>query len=287
MIGTTFSLDLGIKLDLSAGIDKQVFPLLNQAVKAIAQKTAQNWQEEVLRAKLWSGERDAYAQSITWRMTGDFTAMIESDYRHAEAIETGRPADDLKRMLNTSVKVRTTESGKRFLVIPFRHNTPGHYAHARSMPDSVYELAKSLALSRIVSQGKRRSGEVTALSPAFGMKPSQHQKPHPFSLGNRQPVTVNRNRYEWGGRINMGALKNLGVDVTTQRHMQGMVRFDTSQPGKKSSVYMTFRIMMQGETGWIIPAQTGKYLVKKVVDNMRPKAQAAFAEAVRLTLRVS
>lgn len=286
MTGITFSIsfDLGPTLDLSAGINREVFPLLNQAVKAIAQKTTQDWQEAVYRSNLWSGERDVYTQLIKWRMTGEFSAVIESDYQHAVAIETGRPARDLKRMLDTSVKVRTTESGKRFLVVPFRHNTPGHGAHAPSMPQSVYDIARTIAPSRVVSQGTRPSGEVTHLSPKTGMSISPHQKPHLFDIATKAPTQVNRNAYEWGGRIGKGTLKGLGLDATTQRHLQGMVKFDTSTKNKTSSVYMTFRIMMQGQSGWIIPAQPGKYLAKKVVDDMRPKAQAVFAEAIKRTL---
>ncbi len=286
MTGITFSLslDLGYQLDLSAAINRDIFPLLNQSVQTIAAQTTQNWQEAILRARLWSGERDAYAKSVTWRMTGDFTAIVESDYQHAATIETGRPAYDLKRMLNTSVKVRTTENGKRFLVIPFRHNTPGQTAHANAMPVSVYQIMKKMTASHVVSQGTRPSGEVTRLSPKTGMFPSAHQNPHLYDRASSEHVQVNRNRYVWGGRLSRETLKGLGLDSTAQRHMQGMVRMQTGTANKTSSSSMTFRIMIQGQSGWVIPAQPGQYLAKKVVEDMRPKAQAAFAEAVRKTL---
>lgn len=58
-------LNLGTELSgtlaLQGIINKQVFPLLNQAVRAIAQQTAADWQENIYGAKLWSGEKDAYA----------------------------------------------------------------------------------------------------------------------------------------------------------------------------------------------------------------------------------
>jgi hypothetical protein len=48
---------------------------------------------------------------------------------------------------------------------------------------------------------------------------------------------------------------------------------------------MTFRIMMDGQTGkWIIPAKPGMFLLRKVVQDMQPKAQAAFEAAVQKTI---
>ncbi|MGL4458070.1 MAG: hypothetical protein ACRCUB_06685, partial [Plesiomonas shigelloides] len=88
----SINFDLGSKLDMMKIVDKQVFPLLNQAVRAVAAQTAANWAQAVYSAKLWSGEKDAYAKSITWKMTGDFTGYVEATYKYAEDIENGRPA---------------------------------------------------------------------------------------------------------------------------------------------------------------------------------------------------
>lgn len=278
--------DLASTLEITAIVNKAVFPLLNQAVKAVAQQTAANWQESVFRAKLWSGEKDEYAKSIKWEMTGDFSAVVESDYKHAEEIETGRPARDLKRMLDTSQKVRQTESGKRFLVIPMRHNTPGNNALAKAMPKSVHDLASQLTKSRVVSVGERPSGQVTRLPPKSGMHASGKQTSFLSSTATKQHAMVAKRNYEWGGRLSNAALKASGMDLADRKKYAGMVRMDTSTPGgAKSSSYMTFRIMMEGQKGWIVPAQPGQYLAKKVVEDMAPKAQAAFAEAIKRTLK--
>ncbi|BCP56312.1 hypothetical protein K32_49290 [Kaistia sp. 32K] len=266
------SFDLGSKLDVTAIVNKQIFPLLNQAVRAVAEQTAAEWRKEIYQAKLWAGEKDAYASTVTWRMTGDFSAVVESNYKHAQAIETGRPAYDLKRMLNTSSKVRRTEDGRRFLVIPMRHNVK------KLQAAGLYDTAQALAASAVTGQGKRASGEVTHLSPTSGMRPSAQQTPYLSNMKTKGAMTVPQFHYAWGQRLSK-------ADAGQSKWAQGMVRFDTSTPGgAKSSAYLTFRVMIEGQTGWVIPAQPGKHLVRKVTDNMRPKAQAAFAAAIKRQL---
>lgn len=279
---TNVDLDLGMQM--GAAINKEVLPLLHQAVKAIAAQTASNWQATVYKAKLWSGEKDAYAKSISWTMTGDFSAVVQADYKWAKEIETGRPARDLKKMLNTSLKVRRTTTGKRFLVIPFRHNTPGNSAHAAAMPPHVHALAKALEASMVTGTGTRPSGQTTLLSPKTGMQPAGRQKPYLSNPKTKGPMMVAQNHYQWGDRLTRTAMKAAGVSQADRKRYDGMVRFDTSTPKAKSSAYMTFRVMMEDSKGWIVPAQPGQYLAKKVVDEMRPKASAAFAEAVKRTL---
>lgn len=260
------SFDLGSVLDITAAVNKQVFPLLHQAVKGVAAQTAADWQEAVYGAKLWSGEKDAYAQSIQWKMTGDFSAVVEATYKQAEEIESGRPARDLKRMLNYSLKVRTSKRGTRYLYIPFRHNTPGNDAHAQSMPQDIYDLAKQLAPSRVTGQTQRVSG-----TGAYDTK-------------SKQLLTVNQNVYHWGQRLPAGLSQKLKPHHATDIHA-GMYRFDTSTPGgAKSSTYLTFRTMSEKSTGWIIPAQPGQHIARGVQEKMQPKAQAAFAEAIKRSL---
>jgi hypothetical protein len=281
----TISLPAASQLQISAGINAKVLPLMHQAVKAIAQQTAANWQEAIYKAKLWSGEKDAYAASISWTMTGDFSAFVSSDYKHAAEIETGRPPRDLKKMLDTSLKVRISQKGKRFLVIPFRHNTPGNTAHAAAMPGMVFGLAKAMAPSTVLSVGQRPSGEITHLSPKTGMHPAADQKPFASSVATQQSHLVAKRNYAWGDRITAGMLKQAGADKETIRRHQGMVKMDTSSGKQKSSAYLTFRIMMEGSKGWIVPAQPGQYIVQKVAQEMEPKAKAAFEQAVKLTMK--
>lgn len=265
MTQLSITFDLGTRLDITAVVNKQVFPLLNQAVRAIAQQTAADWQKAVYGARLWSGEKDAYAKSITWKMTGDFSAVVESTYKHAREIENGRPARDLKTMLNYSLKVRQSSKGTRYLYIPFRHNTPGNSAHAPAMPKDIYDLAKMLAPSRVTGQGTRVSGTGA------------------FSTSTKKQLTVPQNKYHWGQHLPAGLSAKLQPHHKTDIHA-GMYKFDTSTGGSKSSQYLTFRTMSERSKGWIIPAQPGQNIAQGVVDEMKPKAHAAFAAAIKKTL---
>lgn len=257
----------GSTWDLLEVVTKESMPYLNAAVNAVGMKLAATWVEEVQKAKLWSVEKDQYAQSIKWQMTGDFSGYVEAGYKWAKEIEEGRPARDLKRMLGTSLKVRRTKKGSRFLVIPFRHNI-------KNMPPELYAQAKALEASKVTGMTQRRSGEITG----FGMKPAKVQTHFLSNPKTRGPMMVQQAQYKWGGRIAAGFF---GPNPKGKTDIAaGMVRFDTSSGGQKSSAYMTFRIMSEKSQGWIVPQQPGQYLARKALDKVKPQAEKLFGQAV-------
>lgn len=264
--------DFRISIDLSgvmasAGnvVNEQVFPLVAQAVRGIAQQMQANWQEAVMRSKLWSGERDKYASGITWKSTGPFSAVVESAYENDEQIENGRPARDLKQMLQTSQKTRQFANGKKYLIIPFRHNVPGAEG-GQPMPEHIYAQAFQLDPSRVIGQGTR---------PAYLV---------PARSGQRQVMRVNQNQYSWGGRLPAGLAPKKKEFHTTDIYAS-MVRMDTRTPGgSRYSSYMTFRTMVEGSPKWIVPAQPGLHLAAMVTKNMLPLADKVLTEALRRTL---
>jgi hypothetical protein len=191
---------------------------------------------------------------------------VETDYKLAEEIETGRPAKDLKVMLNTSLKVRVAKGGKnvgkRYLIIPFRHNTPGMNAHAPDMPAHIYNEAKNLKASLVLQTGSRQSGTGA------------------ISLKNKTAITVPQRKYKWGQSLPAGLAPKKSAHHTTDVYA-GMVRFKTSAfGGKRSSAYMTFRIMMEGSPKWIVQAKPGLYLAQKVRDEIAAEAPQVFAQAI-------
>jgi len=287
MITFKVSLDLGDIMSIKGAITKEVFPLLNEAVRAIAVQTHLNWKEAVLKERgIWSGEKDAYAESISWKMTGDFTAVVEANYDQASEIEAGRPGRDLKKMLDTSDKVRrSAKSGKRFLVIPIRQNSSGFGAHAKPMPPAVYAMAKALSPSSVTGQGQRPSGEITAMHPSSGMSAAPGQSGFLSRVGTKSAAMVNKNTYKWGQRLRGKDLKGVeGLTPEERKRYSGMYRFDTSTPGAKSSAFLTFRVMMEGSTGWVTKDQPARNIAKQVEEDMRPLAEKAFQEAVKRTL---
>lgn len=285
MISFKVTLNLADVMTAKSMVNKAVFPLLNQAVRAVATQLAANWQTEVYQQRgMWAGEKDAYAQSISWEMVGDFQAMVQATYDQASQIETGRPGRDLKKMLDTSRKVRRTTDGRRFLVIPLRHNTPGNNAHAKAMPSGVHAMAQALSASRLTAQTRRQAGEMTHLDPKAGMSAAAHQEPYLTNTRTKAAVMVKQNHYQWGGVLKASVLKAAGMSAGDVKRYAGMRRFDTSTPGAKGSSYMTFRIMIEGQQGWVTKAEPGRYIAKKVEDAMRPLAEQAFQEAVKRTL---
>lgn len=253
--------DLGAISNVPAMLKTEVLFRLHAAVDHVGQMTAAEWQTAVHKARLWSGERQAYADSITWKMTGDLKGEVSADYGKSREIEFGRPARDLKRMLGTSHKVRVSKAGKRYLVIPFRHNTPGYTGHSSDMPDHVYAAAKKLPFSKVTGMGSRVSGTGA------------------FDINTKQPLRVPQMKYVWGGRLPAGSMgpnpKNR-VD-----RFAGMVRFEEKSGKGTKSTYMTFRVMVEGSPGWIVAPRPGMNIAATVLQQMKPIAQQEFAGAVK------
>jgi hypothetical protein len=273
------SVDLSDAMNAVPIIDRHIFPLLNKAVQVVAQKARAEWMKSVYKAKLRSGEQDAYATSITWNMTGPFSAIVETDYKNAQDIETGRPPYDLKQMLNTSPKVRRTKDGRRFMIIPMRANTPGNTALAAAMPQAVYDAASQLDASKVVGHVKRASGELTALHAKWGTRALKKQTPFASSLKTRAPMMVRSRITQWGGKLDTSNIE--GLTKKQKKQYNGMYRMEGRTPGGgKYSSYMTFRVMMEGSTGWIIPAKPGLYLAQKTAAKVQPLAEKFFREAI-------
>jgi hypothetical protein len=261
----------GIRVDLSdllganSALVHQIFPQIGAAVSMVAEEAAFRWKSAIMKARLWQGEKGPYADSIKWTMTGPFEAEVTTDYKLAGEIETGRPAKDLKRMLQTSQKTRIAthgpHAGQRYLIIPFRHNVPtasGEGALAPQMPSHVYSLAKKLPHSRVLP---------------YLIKPTRVS-----GSGH----TVAAHKYKWGGRLPAGLTPKLKPHHHSDIHA-GMVRMDTSSGKSRSSAYLTFRIMGEWSTGWIVGPKEGLFLAQKVADGLQPVLEEAIGKAVTLS----
>ncbi len=182
--------ELSVKVDLShiSGLDAfqrvGLFANLAKSIEDLAATGVSRWQEAVDAVPgLWVGERVKYKATIGARQVGPYAWEVYSNYRFAQDIESGRPPYDLKKMLDTSLKVRVSKAGRRYLIIPFRHNTPGNTAHAPAMPSQVHAEASELSKSRVVGQGKRLSGTGA------------------LDVNTRKPATVRARKYAWGDRL--------------------------------------------------------------------------------------
>ncbi len=269
----TVSVDLsGIAIEASK-ILAGAMPAVEHTILAIGNEAMVRWKTAVIHAHLWQGDKEPYVNSIQMEKTGPFAVRIFTDYKNAGPIEEGRPAFDQHAYLQTSLKTRIVKGGpnkgKKYLIIPFRHNTPGAEAHAMPMPQAVYKVAKTLTKSRITGQR---------------LEDNVHKR-----IGPKGDVLqVVRNTYKWGGVLPAGIVPKTNESHKTDRYA-GMVRMDTSTGKKKSSAYLTFRVMMEGKGGWIIPARPGLYLARGVSQEIQPLAstaiQAAFYESIKEALK--
>jgi hypothetical protein len=256
-------IDLAHLVQLDAFARVGLFANLSAQVADLAETGVQRWREATDAVPgLWQGERDAYKAAIHAVQVGPYEWEIVNDYKYVEDIETGRPARDLKVMLRTSLKVRVNKKGQRYLIIPFRHNTPGYSAHARAMPAGIYAEARQLIPTRIVGHGTRRSGTGA------------------YDIDSRKPIRVRTRKYAWGGRLPAGLAPKLQTRHKTDPYA-GMVRMTNAAGG---SSFLTFRVMGEWSSGWIIPARPGLHIAQTVADSLQRTAAQDFPAAIQRDL---
>lgn len=252
------SVDLSELIQMDALARVGLFANLAQGIADLAHTGAERWREAIDAVPgIWQGERDAYKAAITTHQVGPYAWEIVNDYKYVEDIENGRPAYDLKVMLRTSLKVRTSKKGVRYLIIPFRHNTPGNTALAGPMSPGVYAEAKELAPSRISGRTTRRSGTGA------------------YDIDSRKPIRVGQRKYVWGDRLPAGLTPKLKPQHKSDP-TAGMVKMQANG----GSTYLTFRVMTENSTGWIIPARPGYFIAKMVAASLQRTAEKDMPEAI-------
>lgn len=269
---TQFSImvDLGEALPAGSSLTKEAFPHLSFAVQRIAEAALARWQgfargEQMPDGRTIGIRSGTYLRSIQLARVNDFTAEVYSTLPYASAIEEGAPARDMKRILGSSWKVRVNKQGKRYLIIPFRHDTPGSVM-GNPMPSAVHEWWQQpgQTASKIISAIERTSG-------ALGS-----------SIVTRKQMTVPGRTYSWGSRLTKGTLQGMGLDDRQVRRLTGMVNFREAPHGEgaRHSSYITFRVMSEDSKGWIAPARDGYWPARVTADELRPVAEEAFQKAM-------
>lgn len=245
--GLTYRIEMGINLagpleNMLAQVvadAEQLFPNQARAVQALALAGQKRWLEYATGHRaLPSGNTiravsGQYASSIKIEENGQLQYEIYSDDPKAPFIEEGTNAWDMHKVLFTSDKVRMTEDGRRMLIFPFRHRTSG--ALGVTMPHEV---------------------EGWWLTP--GRRASVVSGHYTEQSVNNPDARVTRNTYIWGDRLTRQDVEGLGLDPDAEgKNLVGMVRFqnDTDRGGQ----YVSFRVMVEGGKGWMMPARPGEY----------------------------
>ena len=203
------------------------------------------------------------------------TIFLElSGSRVVEQAENGFKGGDMRTWMLKSPKAKTSKDGSKYLVVPFRHGTPGAAkgagTKARSvnvgnrMPRAVHAAAKKL------------HGTINNPSGAAG------------KMGTK-----------WGGRLHEGSKgvnKAAHKEIATRKKpwhamsiYKGMVRkeqADHSKGGSQTSGYTTFRVISskvrRGPKHWHHPGITGKFLAKKVSKYIDRIAAQAIVDVVNM-----
>ncbi|GAN83806.1 hypothetical protein F1645_16475 (plasmid) [Novacetimonas hansenii] len=246
------------------------FPTVAHAVSVLAEQAQDMWKSYANGAPLPGGgvirsRTGEYARSINIRRLNAFSAEVYSDLAYARVIEEGCPEYDMKKMLDSSIKVRVSKAGRRYLIIPFRWGTPGSVM-GNNMPKSVHGWWK----------GKRERSHIT-------LHTSRPSGTGIYDMRTRRRVTVDAWKYKWGDRLTGDTLDQLGHGGTKLgARMAGMVNFRKpgGNGGGAHSKYLTFRVMSEGSTGWIRPAQPGKWPARTVSEQMEPAMEEILSKAL-------
>lgn len=272
-MGRQFGIVVELAVPLGAAFGADDLPTLAAAVRAVTEQAHAQWTKFALGAPLPSGQvihprSGAYARSIQMRQLGAFAAEVYTELPYAEAIEQGTGARDMKKMLDSSLKVRVSKSGKRYLIIPFRHDTPDSQM-GNPMPQAVHDWWHDKSASHIVGTFARLSGTGA------------------YDRITRKPLTVPGWRYSWGDKLQKADLEGLGIAGPEAKRLAGMVNFRKpgGVGGGAHSQFITFRTMTEGSKGWVAKAVPGKWPARQTADLIRPVAEEAFGRAVEADIQ--
>lgn len=258
-----FRLDFHVTVS-NATPPADILPKARHALQRIGLDARARWADMIEQTPSIPREQKAeYIASLTVEQTGPLQVSVYSDWKYAYEIENGRPSRDLKRMLDTSMKVRVSTSkknaGKRYLVIPLRHSL-------NSMPGPVRAAVKMLKKSEVTGMGARQSGTGA------------------WDIQTKAPFLVPQRKYRWGDRLPAGLALKASPHHKTDRYA-GMIRMNTSAGKGRSSAYLTFRTMMEGSPGWVTKPVPGVYHVKSVAAEIEPIAKAMLQDALKAPSR--
>ncbi|MDQ7818669.1 MAG: hypothetical protein RDU14_16710 [Melioribacteraceae bacterium] len=259
---------------------------LQEAVHVAGDHVAQEWLN--ISAGKFKHSEGGYARGIVEGIKYPFQGdplyyKIEHTKDYAKYLEHGFEPFDMKKALQTSDKVRISKDGKRYLVIPFEHGTPGTKSK-REMPQEIYAEAKRLKPS--VVAGKFNEGSIRQATTMKDMD----------LLRKNNPKRVQRNSYEWGEKLTHVK----GVELEDDSHYKNMVRFETNpnvnrekfdfgkfgsmnetSSMKQHSLYMTFRVMIEDSEGWIHPGLKPMRILGETYDSTKQSVEMMLAEAAK------
>ena len=225
---------------------------LPQAVEAAGDLATQTWLN--VAASKFKHSQGGYANGIV----SGIKYPYQSDRLHykiihtqpwAKALEEGFGAFDMKKALDTSPKVRVGKDGKKYLIIPFQHGTPGTTS-MRAMPKEVYD--KAPVYQREIIMGKAKYSLDETRTGAKNLRHSVAVKMYGEGsvkgardladaelMKRNNPERVQRTMYSWSDKI-----KNTGQPLLRAEPKEHTLidkatgeKFKVISPPHKSNIY--------------------------------------------------
>lgn len=193
-----------IKIDLSDLTEEfslkrqQVQELGSNLLDTIVANYVQSWERNVIRDL--HGTRRQYLEAIYVDKTDDHNAIVGLNPKSKLAlmIEGGASSFDMKEGFKKSSKLKYDSSGNWYLIIPFRHATPGAIGESElfsnKLPQDVYNLAKANQGKGLTKQQLPKEFQTTGVNPTTGY---QH-KANIFEGLKRVNISSTRNENRGG-----------------------------------------------------------------------------------------
>jgi len=253
------------------------FPHVVGALNILAHEYLMQWRKYTMGEPIpgyprtiWS--RGDYTRSINARTDDDDVKYIESTGPWTEWIEKGHGEIDLKPGLLGGPKARKGKLGP-YNIVAFRHGTPDTLPSNAPMPKGVYEI---ITKESAKADAAYQNNQVT--------------RPGTSRITGKGPGTITRvsgkqdlkRNYMWGYRLSTmhGGVaqtkKTSKGDYTWKTgKYTGMVRMDTSTSRKRSSEYLSFRVVSyrSDPASWIVPPMDPLPIRQAVIDSMAEKTQ--------------
>lgn len=239
-------------------------------------------------------------EGVRYPFEGDpLTVSIENEVPYAVYLERGYEPFDLKKMLQTSAKVRVGKDGKRYLIIPFRHGNPSSSA-VRPMPAEIYKQAKDLRHSAVASTFRQGvSQRFTKIENPIPIEKIGEYVKDAEALTRSNPVKIQRQKYVWGEKLKGvgGIYENMyrfskNVNTTREEITQNtsLGKFTVSRMVNKTdnnkaySHYITFRVMSEDSSGWIHKGLSAMNILKDTKERIEQPVVQLLKDGVKQDL---
>jgi hypothetical protein len=259
--------DIGLSID---ALDLAIRETMRTAVAQVATAAQAEWVRlaqmrlKTSRADYINGLRQAESfKSVI--VDGEPVYTITLVGKMPNNYEFGMPSFDMKAVRPGWLgggKVRLTSTGKRYVVIPFRHSTSSNTNLAYTGKAAAQDMQSKLRAA--MSKG--------------------------VSIPTGSSVSMAKMQRTSSGDVTPGKVAKIPNNADVHRYLQGMVRMQEAQQGRLqngkqrgSSQLLTFRIMSEDSApdSWIHPGLPGVHLLAEVESFVDRQMNTLLASVLR------